>query len=69
MRSEKKDIGKTSGQKVSSPEWETGRKGSQSGAPAEIGRYHMYGFNFARAKSYKQLKLCLLTVSLQSNRS
>ena len=39
----KNDIGKTSRREVSSPERETVRKGSKSGAPAEIGRYHMYG--------------------------
>ena len=33
---------KTSRREVSSPESETGRKGSKSGAPAEIGKYHMY---------------------------
>ena len=42
IRSEKNDMGKTSRREVSSPESETGRKGSKSGAPAEIGRYHMY---------------------------
>ena len=36
------DIGKTSHREVSSLKSETGRKGSKSGAPAEIGRYHMY---------------------------
>ena len=35
---------KTSRREVSSTERETGRKGSKSGAPAEIGRYHMYGY-------------------------
>ena len=33
---------KNARREVSSPESETGRKGSKSGAPDEIGRYHMY---------------------------
>ena len=37
----KMTLEKTSRREVSSPESETGRKGSKSGAPAEIGRYHM----------------------------
>ena len=39
---EKKNIGKTSRREISSPESEPVRKDSKSGAPAEIGRYHMY---------------------------
>ena len=57
----KNDIGKTSRREVSSPESETGRKGSKSGAPAEIGRYHMYvcsskqyRFSFFGRGSFKQ---------------
>ena len=38
----KMTLEKTSRREVSSPESETGRKGSKLGAPAEIGRYHMY---------------------------
>ena len=38
----KNNIGKTSRREKSSPERGTGRKGSKSGAPAEIGRYHTY---------------------------
>ena len=38
----KMTLEKTSRREVSSPESETGRKGSKSVAPAEIGRYHMY---------------------------
>ena len=37
------DIGKISRREFSSPEREGERKGSKSGAPAKIGRYHMYG--------------------------
>ena len=38
----KMTLEKTSRREVSSPESETGRKGSKSGALPEIGRYHMY---------------------------
>ena len=38
----KKKHWKTSRREISSPESETVRKGSKSGAPDEIGRYHMY---------------------------
>ena len=38
----KNNIGKTSRWEKSSPERGTGRKGSKSGAPAKIGRYHKY---------------------------
>ena len=48
IRSEKNDIGKTARREVSSPESETMRKGSKSGAPAEIGRYLMYALDISR---------------------
>ena len=38
----KKKHWKTSHREIPSPESETVRKGSKSGAPDEIGRYHMY---------------------------
>ena len=38
----KKKHWKTSRREISSPESETMKKGSKSGAPDEIGRYHMY---------------------------
>ena len=46
----KKNFGKTSRREISSPESETVRKGSKSGAPDEIGRYHMYGTFFKSGK-------------------
>ena len=38
----KNNIGKTSHREISSSESEPVGKGSKSGAPAKIGRYHMY---------------------------
>ena len=55
---EKKKHWKTSRREISSPESETVRKGSKSGAPDEIGRYHMY----AKCMSVSNFMAVALTV-------
>ena len=51
----KMTLEKTCRREVSSPESETVKKGSKSGAPAEIGRYHMYGI-YVNGKVFEPLK-------------
>ena len=48
----KKKHWKTSRREISSPESETVRKGSKSGAPDEIGRYHMHDLNLSQHFSW-----------------
>ena len=61
MVEKKKKHWKTSRQEISSPESETVRKGSKSGAPEEIGRYHMYALiNTIKVNMYTQREATLL---------
>ena len=60
MVGKKKKHWKTSRREISSPESETVRKGSKSGAPDEIGRYHMYGVTLTFNLPEQMLQMALL---------